>query len=61
MWAINMVLANQCGSVIKSITHAYPPAHGSEKLQILEGRKPQNQHGLTCFLYWNWCRNYPGI
>jgi len=35
MWAINIVLANQCGSVIKSITQAYPPAHGSEKPQIV--------------------------
>jgi len=28
-------LANQCGSVIKSITQAYPSAHGSEKPQIV--------------------------
>jgi len=35
MRATNMVSANQCGSVIKSITQAYPPAHGSEKPQIV--------------------------
>jgi len=35
MWAINIVLVNQCGSVIKSITQAYPPARSSEKSQIV--------------------------
>jgi len=35
MQAINMVSANQCGSVIKLITQAYPTAHGSEKPQIV--------------------------
>jgi hypothetical protein len=35
MRAINMLLANQCGSVIKSITQAYPPACGPEKPQIV--------------------------